>query len=532
MLNVDSDRYVTVDKNGLNSANDSISSVLGLLTGMQKIGERYFLFGEMRGDLLNTTNYTPADIRSLSDFTVSDTSAYANPRDYYAIINNCNYFISRTSDSISPLKDENAVAHAIRAWTYMQVAFNWGKVYYITDPLLSVEDAEKDYPIYDISQTVDALIADLEPYAEALYPNYGDVYGIQSQLLFIPVKVLLGDLYLWRGSSTADYEKAATYYSEYIDRDLNTSAPILQPSLWWSYNNFLLQNFDKSIPSDTWYNVISATSSNWELISAIEMAQTPDQGITYRLPYEYKYYAMSNVITTLWDSQNYLLHYVSGALSTDYYTLGDLRKAGNIMGYGQPQYFINDGTNSYPILEKFSYFNIMLYRYSLILLRYAEAVNRAGKPNTAFAVLKYGLDPVTLADSTRIPKAELADAPYITVFDKQRYTNPNNTKGTGIHMHGCGDSAFDRYYVLGGVDAAPPATFSDTIQWVENAICDELALETSFEGNRFQDLMRIAMRRNDPSFLAKHIAAKHDTDYARVYNLLMDEKNWFLPEKK
>lgn len=530
MLDVDSDRYVTVDENGLTSANDSISSILGILAGMQKIGDRYVLFGEMRADLLNVTDSTPAAMRELNDFTVKETSDYASPRDYYTIINNCNYFISRTGDAGSPLKTQNAAAHALRAWTYMQVVFNWGKAFYFTEPLLTVEDTEKEYPAYTIPQVIDALIADLEPFAEAVYPNYGDIYGMPSRYLFIPVKVLLGDLYLWRGASTGDYEKAANYYAEYINSHSSAGFPFLA----WNYSNFLQQNFDKAFPSwNSWTYVTVASSSNAELVAAIQMATSLDQGTTSRLPYQYKYYTMSDVIANLWDGQNYLLHYVSGALATDYYTMGDLRKMANLYNYGQTYWY--DGIKTYYILNKLDAYHTMLYRLGLIYLRYAEAVNRAGKPNTAFAVLKYGLGPTTLSNPARIPREELEDAkPYIMIFNNPKYTYTFNNaeKGTGVHSRGCGDSDFDKYYVIGGVDGEPLATRSDSILWVEDAILTELALETSFEGNRFQDLMRFAMRREDPSFLAKHVAAKHETDYSRIYNLLLDTKNWFLPENK
>jgi len=69
------------------------------------------------------------------------------------------------------------------------------------------------------------------------------------------------------------------------------------------------------------------------------------------------------------------------------------------------------------------------------------------------------------------------------------------------------------------------ATQADSIKWVEDAICTELALETSLEGNRFGDLVRIALRRNDPDFLAKRIASKHEgSEYNRIYGLLSLDK--------
>ena len=72
---------------------------------------------------------------------------------------------------------------------------------------------------------------------------------------------------------------------------------------------------------------------------------------------------------------------------------------------------------------------------------------------------------------------------------------------------------------------------SDSILFVENAICDELALETGFEGNRFQDLMRFSNHRNDTEFLARKVAAKHNNDNA-LFQKLKERNNWYLPLKQ
>jgi hypothetical protein len=515
LLTVDSARYVNVDDYTLSSPNDSVSSVLGLMRLLQNVSERYILYGEMRADLLTVTEYTPAAVRELSDFAVKDTGEYANPRDYYAIINNCNYFISRTSDAASPLAKENAAAHAIRAWTYMQVVFNWGKAYYFTEPLLSVEDTQKDFPAYTISQVIDALITDLEPFVEVDHPYY----GVTLSYLFFPVKVLLGDLYLWRGNSVDDYEKAAEYYAEYI-----STRYIYSLSTYWLYDNFLAQNFATARPMDEWSQITRPTTNNPELITYIMLSRDASEGKVSQLVSNYTSFAISDVMNALWDDQTYVLHVESGASSANYYTMGDLRKQANTAGF-----ILMDDGSRFPMMDKIYYMdNIMLYRLGLISLRYAEAVNRAGKPHTAFAVLKHGLGPVWWSEEAQIPEAELADnKPYMTILNIDRYLNSE-----GIHTRGCGHSQYNMFYRIGGIDGEPLLTLSDTIQWVEEAICTELALETSFEGNRFQDLMRMALRRNDPSFLAKRVAAKHENDYDRLYNLLSDTKNWFLPEPK
>jgi hypothetical protein len=66
-------------------------------------------------------------------------------------------------------------------------------------------------------------------------------------------------------------------------------------------------------------------------------------------------------------------------------------------------------------------------------------------------------------------------------------------------------------------------------QIFEEGVLDERARELAFEGERFYDLMRIAKRRNDPSFLASRVAEKYPAGKReQIYNYLMDENNWYI----
>jgi hypothetical protein len=66
----------------------------------------------------------------------------------------------------------------------------------------------------------------------------------------------------------------------------------------------------------------------------------------------------------------------------------------------------------------------------------------------------------------------------------------------------------------------------------------EEALETAFEGYRWQDLLRIALRRQstDPNYLADKIATKFEAagdgaSAALVRSRLANKENWYLPFK-
>ena len=79
-------------------------------------------------------------------------------------------------------------------------------------------------------------------------------------------------------------------------------------------------------------------------------------------------------------------------------------------------------------------------------------------------------------------------------------------------------------------------TKQDSINAMEDILCDEYALEFAFEGSRFYDLCRLARHKNADSpaayganfggkWLAKKLAFKNPTV------ALEDENNWYLPFK-
>ena len=244
MLNVESDRveYEFDDW----TLNDSVFSVLGILKSVQEVGDHQVILNEVRADLIDISETKAVvDIQEISKSVFNtETNKYLDVKDYYAIINNCNIYLARVDttlekNNVKLMLPEYVAVKSIRAWTYLQLAINYNEIPYFTDPILSHSAAEKvmDQPMLSRNDVISNLIADILPYENpAAYPmpswdSDGKVlkfgYGengteVSTKQLFMPVRMLLGDLYLWKG----DYKNAATaYYALLTGAQTNATAP-------------------------------------------------------------------------------------------------------------------------------------------------------------------------------------------------------------------------------------------------------------------------------------------------------------------
>lgn len=223
MLEIDTTR-VDHEFNDL-TLNDSVYSVLGIVKSVQNVADRHVLFGELRGDLVvPNEGKAVLDIQGICNFDFDPENPYLAVKDYYAIINNCNVFLARVDTTIERSNQklmlrEFVAVKSIRAWTYLQLAINYGSIPYFTEPILTHGAATEvmAQPMKTRDEVVSALIEDLTPYENPrVYPmpvwkgiKVGGV-NMSTNSLFMPIRALLAELHLWRGNP-GDYKIAANY---------------------------------------------------------------------------------------------------------------------------------------------------------------------------------------------------------------------------------------------------------------------------------------------------------------------------------
>ncbi|MDD3320086.1 MAG: RagB/SusD family nutrient uptake outer membrane protein [Paludibacter sp.] len=550
LLDVDSNRLVFPNEYNINASNDTLYSMFAIFSQVEKLADSYVLLGELRGDLMTVTDKSSKYLKEINNFEIpsNDNPFTNNIKDYYSVINNCNYVIhnidtSKVTAGIKVMYKEYAACKAIRAWTYMQIVFNYGNAIYYDKPILSQKDAkdvQNQTPI-NLAELTPILIDDLKPWKDVDIPSLGSLFTHNISNSFFPIRFLLGDLYLWSGQ----YEAAANEYHDLMFKNrytinnnatLSNGSVLINRTTWDVITNATTQNvsFTGKLYRDQICYYIVQTSENITNIAATNQYGTKFHLDSLTLN---RMIVPSDVAINNWQKQMY---FYSQTLDT----VGDLRIKSSAIALSDPTltYLSLPNSNilsekitstSYNYIYKYILLNIPTntkktdkqitpYRVPLLYLRYAEAVNRLGKPNLAFAVLKNGLNSVNMQDSTIIPKNELSDPlPNYMNFSDTRFSS-----NIGIRMRGCGNVNTDTVnYIIPTQDNLSNILHTDSITYVEDMIEQELALETAFEGNRFQDLMRIAIRRKDtdPAYLANKIAAKHTITVD-----LTNSANWYI----
>lgn len=583
MFDIESSR-VSIDHNDrLKSTADSVYSTIGLVHLMQQVADRYVLLGEVRGDLLDVNESTKTSLRNLANFNFDDDNEYLQVRDYYAIINNCNYIIANMDTTLRSnnrlvMTDEYAAAVSVRAWTYLQLAVNYGKVPFYTNPITTVAESEKDYPLYDVKQIAAELVPELRLFADYKMPAWTEVtvgMAKDAKILFPPIRPLIAEFELWSGQymeASKDYYEWLTNNKEYT-MQIDAAHEIIYGLVPLGDMQVDIRRMGgmTTIGNSTWdyQNFLSRTTCGYglEAINALPMEASSEDGtvseignLFYSGGESMPQLTGSAAWRSLGTSQPFIKGPADRTESTDLsYAVqmdhGDSRNeavtervSSDEMEYEYINKFVHsrtladDGVN-YTVVTNY----IILNRRALVYLRAAEAFNCLAAQMSDTETITFGSDIVLDRNKVALAAFDFLKDGFNILFPKgDTQASDLRPYCLGVHSRGCGDVYLDTaLYVVSNVNVAEYAgkdttaiAFNDTIDFIEDKIIDELALETAFEGNRFGDLIRFANHKSErgqdgPAFLAGKVAGRKGGSQRdeNLYNKLLDTTNWYLPLK-
>ena len=446
MLSTDNDSMVSDP--GMNSKTDSVFYALGIAQAMQQVADQYFYIGELRGELVTVDEAnTDKNLKELANYSASQENAYDSSYVFYKVINNCNYYLAHRDSTLKTgstnvVIDEYIAVAAWRAWAYLQLA----RIYcgnadgltipFFTEPLTSISQIEGKAADpgcqMNLSQIVDALAPELEQLLER-YPNtrvptfgtdyysigttnWGENRYIDMSKIFIPIQVVLGDMYL----ETAQYEKAAKKYADYLCK--YRVVPEWLGSL--RVLDYAPESEDMSYVFNSFYisylTLFMNSVNPPEILTYIPMAVSSQNGKTTSVPlsFGYDYYSINHSSTcprvdniqiepskafyALTDSSDYYYYprcYNGQTENTSYptevkkYKGGDGRASvASVSQYvDNAILYRNPADNSKVYVSKVKTANVYLYRASTVYLHLAEALNAMGYTDAAFAILKNGI---------------------------------------------------------------------------------------------------------------------------------------------
>jgi hypothetical protein len=566
------------------------STEMGLYGLQQKLVEQLLILGELRADLLTITPNADVDMVEIYNFNVSQKNKYASPLNFFKLISASNNFIRilerehpEVLDPESPVTNYDKLygeAICMRAWAYFNAARIYGKVPYIYESLVTLDeivnyvnspgtyidsvyidfnrdgyynDTIYNYPItlekqmYDLDLVLDVFTKQLETKIKAVgvnhYINNNDITWEVTIWNTWALHALLGQMYLTQGN----YTKAVQHFDQIVKNETDNYRYEIDNSfamgMWrniftnidgrehiftiWFDKAYFQQNqfqswFEPWAPHNYMLKPTRFAITNWETVwrgqSINEDLSNPSRsrmafpGIPsdfYR-GYGTSYVYLRNGIALSGEEYMRML---------DLKSKDDIRSVNAIMAEVDTivyKYSINKGRFDQDA-------NFILYRAAGIHLYLAETYTWWEWPRGG-EVKAYVSVAVDLLNDGGAYYYGITPRPQVGI--RGRVGLSNGMDGINVtnivYIHNPFTNEIIGYQDLSG-------DFLAKQLHLEEQILDERARELAYEGERFYDLIRVAKRRNDPSFLASKVAAKYPADQRdRIYNLLLDERNWYI----
>lgn len=531
----------------MSSTTEMATGYLGILTKMQAVGDKEIYLTDTRGEMLEPTDQSIAELISIYNYDDDLTgNSYADPAGYYDVVIACNDYLRNMEEFIANYPEivaetdyfDGLYASAVRVkvWAYMTLAEIYGQALWFDDPITEVKDVN-DASIFTHMQTeeivtkcLDLLTNDIQVEVNAdstrvispssdfswrlwIDPETSEANSVYRywDMMTPPAFALRAKLCVWKAAfMDARGEDARIYY-----RLLCNSLQTKFKTYWASYTHYW-----KRCPttpghySAFWNN---STPYQEEVVSAIIYDYTKNQTnkLLYHFSNEYpnKYLLRSNesararfsdtsvdpLGTQTQDSRLSVITKETGEL----WYISKYRPIGSTVR-----------TNAYQ-----DDVHIYTFRCSELFLWLAEALNHMGRYEALNRVMNNGFgsgdyDMLLAIENGEYNPVSDADSisNYKNFYDFHSYwAIPSSTDKYGTYngFRGCLSlGAVDIW--VGSEDGSTGHTHAEAQRHNDELIANEWMFECAAEGKVYPNLIRMAERYNDPTIVSSRVAPKYE----------------------
>ena len=516
----------------MSDLNEMATGYLGILTRMQAVGDKEILLTDTRGEMLEPTTQSTAELIALYNYDNDLTgNSYADPAPYYDVVIACNDYIQnmiefkRNRPELIEQTEyfDGLLASAIRVkvWAYMTIGEIYGQALWFDDPIIKMEDVSNSSIFTHMTmQEISARCLSLleQGYqGHSSHDNFSWVAWIDPQnvtnlsnsayrywdQMTPPYEVLAAKCHLWNAAYLVRQQLDATIHYQAV-------CDLLLPFLDNEWNSFT-HYWKRAGRTPTVYNNMYnyATPNQEESVSAIIYDYTKNQ--TNRLLYHFSdEYPNAYLLTT---NEAARLRFEDNAFDPLGTQTVDQR-LGRTTRQNYGRWYVSKFRPVDSTVRAEAYqddVHIYTCRAAELFLWLAEALNHLGRYEAADRMINQGFTSGDYDMLLAIQEGRIEDVTPEQAFEFAGFTTPWACP-TSVDRYGM-YTGFRTCLTLADVDiwsnAKAGVTVADIQRHNDELIRNEWVLEFPVEGKIYPTLCRFAEMYGDPTLVSDIVTLKY-----------------------